>query len=880
MKKIFKIAIVSIVLILVILIVVPFIFKDKIITLVKAEANKSLNADVNFTDIDLSLIRSFPNLSVNIARVSIVNRAPFKGDTLYYAKDTKLTLDIMSVIKGNEIKINKVVVEHPVVNLLVNKDGKANWDIAPSDTVANPNTDTNGGFKAALKYYALNNAHIVYRDVTMPFSLELQGLNHSGSGDFTSDFVTLNTQSNVASVTLNFDGIAYLYKVKTSIDALLELDLKNFVFTFKENKILLNQMPLAFSGWVSMPKDDIDMDLKFSTPQSDFKNFISLIPGVFAPNFDQVKASGTLGLDGFVKGRFNDKSMPGFGLGLKITNGNFKYPDLPSSVNNVMVDLKINNEDGIPDHTIVKLSKFHAEIASSPLDARLYLKNPISDPYVDLFLKGKVDLSNVQKFIPLEKGVSITGRINADLEAKGTMSAASQQNLDRLMAKGNFEITNFKYIDPAQVAATAIHAMSLTFDLNKADLKTFDATLGNSDIKANGSLQNIIGYALTDALLTGNVNLSSNKLDLNQWMQSSGSTAATDTDTSTLTVPSVPSNLNINMTAKIGQLFYDNLIINNLSGGISISDQSIILQKTAMYLMDGSMVMDGGYSSKSALPTGKFNLDIKNFDIQKTASAFNTVEKLAPIAKHTKGKFSSLLAINTTFDKNMAPLMNSINGSGKLTTSTITVSNFEVLNKLSDALKMSNLKTMQVAPVNPSFNIVDGRVFVAPFDAQLGDIKATIGGSTGLDQSLDYVINMNIPRAKFGGAANATLNSMVAKANNSGANFSLGEVVPVAATVKGTIQNPVVGTDLSKQGGAAIEALKAKATEEFDKKKQELEQKGREEAEKLKAQAKVEAEKIKNEASQRAKAIQDSIKKAAEQKAKDAFKDLNPFKKK
>src|SRR5207342_2921849 len=107
------------------------------------------------------------------------------------------------------------------------------------------------------------------------------------------------------------------------------------------------------------------------------------IPGIYKNDFKNLKSSGTMAFDGFVKGTYNDHSMPAYGLNLNIQNGQFQYPSLPTSVNNVQVDLKVNNPDGVTDHTIIDLKRMHVELGAEPFDARMYVSTPISDANID-----------------------------------------------------------------------------------------------------------------------------------------------------------------------------------------------------------------------------------------------------------------------------------------------------------------------------------------------------------------------------------------------------------------------------------------------------------------------------------------------------------------
>jgi len=894
MKKLLKWTGLSLILILILLVVAPFIFKDKIVSKVKEEANKSLNAKIDFGEFDLSLIRSFPNFSLRVDNVSIINLAPFEGDTLLFAKQLDLTVDIMSVINGDEIGIRSVNLASPVMNFLVKKDGKANWDIAKADSSASAATAEESAFKAKLKRYSITDGRVVYHDESLDFYLGMNGLNHNGSGDFTQDLFELNTHTDIASTKMVYESVPYISNAKSVIEAKLNMDMKNFKFTFLDNKINLNALELGLNGWVAMPDTNIDMELDFTAAKSEFKNFISMIPAIYNNEFSSLKSSGTMALSGFIKGRYNALSMPGFGLTLKIDNGMFQYPSLPSAVNNVFVDLNINNKDGVPDHTIIDLKKLHVEMGGNPFDAKLLLKTPVSDPDLDAFVKGKIDLAGIQKFVPLEAGTKLTGTINADLKAKGKMSAIEKQNYDQFEAAGSLVVNSLEYSAKDMKAPFSMSILDLSFNPRNVSLNNFQAKSGKSDFQAKGTLENFIAYALKDETIKGTLSLQSTKIDMNEFM-SSDEASATAQDTVPMSVLEVPGNINFSLNAAIGTLVYDDLNLFNVKGSLLIKDKIINMQNLVMQLMDGSMNMSGTYNSTDIKnPLFSMDLAIRDFDIKKTVNTFPTVEKMAPLAKSCTGKFSATIAANGSLDPTMSPVLNSMNGGGKLNTSTINIQNVPAFNKVADLLKMPSWKSLDVPSVNPSFKIINGRVYVDPTEVKINGIKGTVAGSNGFDQTIDYTMAMEIPRALFGSAANSVITGLVSQANAKGANVSVGDVVPVNLLIGGTFTDPKVSSDLGKQGANAMADLKAKAKEEFDKKKDELESRAREEADKLKsdAAAKVDAEKakaaaeadrIKKEVEAKAKAKADSLKKAAEdeakKKAKDALKNINPLKK-
>ncbi len=884
MKKIIKWIGIVVLVLLVLMITLPYLFKDKIVSKIKEEANKTLNAKFDFGDFSLSLIRHFPNFSMEIKNLSIINLKPFEGDTLVYVKSVSVTVDLMSVISGSQIKIKSVNLDSPVMNFLVTKEGKPNWDIMNPATAAEKSDGKPSSFKATLQKYAVENGRVLYDDKALGFYLMLDNFNHQGKGDFTQDLFTLFTKTECNKLSLAYGGVKYISNTKTTIDADLDMDMKNFKFTFKDNKILLNELELGFSGWLAMPDSNIDMDLKFSAAKSDFKNFISMIPAVYKDGFKDVKASGKMSMEGWTKGRYNAKSIPGFGMTLNIDNGSFKYPSLPADVKNVFVDFKVNNADGVMDHTVVNLARMHLEIAGDAFDARMLLKTPISDPDVDATFKGKVDLGNMQKIVPLEKGTTLSGVITSDLSAKGKYSSIKNQKYDQFSAGGSLNVADMNYSSADLKQPVNIKLINMTFNPKVVALNAFNMKAGKTDIQASGSLENFIPYALKGETLKGQLKMTSTKIDLNEWMSGDAATVATKSDTAAISAIEIPANIDFTLAATIGTMIYENVIMSNCSGAIIIRDQEVNMKDLKMNLLDGSMVMNGSYNTQNPKkPAISFGLSITDFDIQKTATTFNTVEKMAPIAKNCSGKFSCKMDLKGDLDSKLNPVMPSLIGGGNLVTSQITVQNFPVTTKIADALKMPSLKKLDVPKTNISFKFKNGRVNVDPFDITMNGFKSTVGGSNGFDQTIDYTMVTQIPRASFGGAANSVLNGLVSQANSKGTNLSIGDMIPVAIKIGGTVTNPTIGTDLNQQGAKVMNDLKAAASAEADKLKSEAEAKAKAAIDKVKsdAQSKVntEADRLKKEADTKAKAAADAAKKAAEQKAKDQLDQLNPFKK-
>lgn len=863
MKKALIIILSVFVLVLISAIILPFLFKDKIIAKVKEEVNNNLNAKVDFGNFDVTIISSFPNFTFEIQNVSIANINEFEGDTLAAIKDLSITVDLMSVIKGKQYNIRSITIENARILAKVLKDGKANWDITkPSADTTTTAPKEEAPFKMSLNNFEIIGSRIIYDDAQMGFYMNLNGMNHTLSGDFTDDFTSLETNTEIKSMTMIYDGVPYFKNVNTSIDADLDADLKNSKYTFKENEFRLNELYLVLDGWVSMPAEDIDMDLKFGAKKTEFKNILSLIPAIYSKDFEKVKTSGKLALEGKMKGIYNDKNMPAFNFRLLVENAMFQYPDLPKSVNNINIDIVADNKDGKPDNTLIDIKKFHVEMAGNPVDVKMVIKTPESDPNIDGNIKAKIDLASVKDFIPMDEGESMTGIITSDVQLKGKMSSIEKERYDEFKAAGQFTIEKMNYTTK-DMPSTIINILKLNFSPQFVELVSFDSKLGKSDIQADGRIDNFMQYVFKDSLLTGKFTMKSNSFDLNEWMSDEDGDPETEssTDTAAMAVIEVPSNIDFVLNSTIGKLLYENYGITDLSGQIIVRNSRVDMSNLKMNMMGGSIAMSGSYDSKNIKkPQVDFALDISNFDIPTTYKTFNTVQKIAAIAKQAKGSFSTQLNFKADLDQKMEPILTSLTGGGNLTTKNVTISNFEPINKMAGELKMDKFKTMSFENLNISYEFIDGRVRVKPFNFKSGNVSGIIDGSTGFDQSIDYKWTLDIPTSEMPAAAKQHVNGLISQANTKlGSSMSMGDKVKLDVLFGGTVTNPTVKTGMK---GAVEnvkeqvkEVVKEKVQEKVQEVKEDVKAKAREEADKIMKDAEAQAQKIRNEASSAAEKV-------------------------
>lgn len=836
MKKILKVTGIVLLILVGVAFAIPLLFKSKITNLIKTQVNKSLTARVDFSDVDLSLFRNFPRLAVALDSLRVTGTGEFAEDTLVSARRVDVSLNLLSVISGDVIKIHSIKVDQARVHAIVHANGHVNWNIIKPDTTTQ-NAATRAAtkpFKMALQEYALTGAYISYRDDSSHMSSEISGLNHSGSGDFTSQLFTLQTSTRTESFTFTYGGVPYLLQAHTNVAVNFQVDNKAAKYSFKVDDLSINDLKLNTEGFLQAVSDSAyNMDIRFNAPSNDFKSILSMIPAIYRKDFATIKTSGEASFSGSIKGLYDSRHLPAYHINLAVKNGEFQYPDLPKPVKNINIALAVDNPDGVTDHTVVNLSQGHIEMDNAPFDFRLLLKTPLSDPYIDAAVKGNLDLAKITELVKLENGTHMTGTLQADLSARGNYSAIEKQRYDQFAAAGSLNLRDFLYASNAYPGGIRLNTLQMSFTPKNVTVSQLIGEYLKTSFNADGSINNLLGYMLKHQDLDGAFRVKADQMNLNDWMSSMG---ATDVDSSagkTVSSPAggagnggtpgaansapfvVPSGIRFVVNVGVDKLHYDNLDMQNASGSLQIAGEMVKLSNVRFEVLDGTLTMNGAYSSHDdpRQPVFSFDYDVKNLDIQKTFFAFNTVQKLMPAGKFIDGKVSSQLALNGRMAENGSADINSLNGGGSLLLAQGMVKNLEPLDKLAQSLNLHQLKEMELKDVSLSFTFKNGKVVVNPFTTKVNNIDLKIGGAHGFDQSLDYAIRMKVPRALLGDQANGLVNTVVAQAGAKGIPVKVGETVDLNVKMGGTLTSPLVTTDLKDALSAAAGGVKQQAVD-------------------------------------------------------------------
>jgi uncharacterized protein involved in outer membrane biogenesis len=798
MKKAIKIFSGIVVLIIATAVIVPIIYKDKLANLLKEQINKNIDAKVDFSGVSISIISGFPKATLTLENISVINIEPFKGDTLFYAKEIALKMPMSVLTKSAEdaIQINSFTLDKALVNIISNANGNTNYDIAKKNNKHSSvklTTEPQKGFTLSVDEYVITNSNINYIDEKSKLALNLNDFNHSGSGDLSNEITKLSTIT-TSNISLNSGGLNYLNNNTIALNADLEIDKVQNKYTFLENSFKINKLQLIFDGFLKLNKVSNTFDLKFNTPTSDFKNFLALLPAKYAKDIENVNTKGSLSINGYAKGTHNENDIPKFSVNIISKSASLKYPSLPKSIENINVNIVLGNNTGKADDIFLDIKELKLQIDEDTFSAEGKLAQLTNNMLVDMKLNGILNLENLSQAYPIDIDNDFKGVFKAKLHTVFSKNDLDKSNYDQIKNNGEFGLSNFKFTSTGIVNPFYISEANVTFSPETVYLNKLTAKSGDSDISGSGTIDNLMGVIFSNKNFKGNFNINSTLFNVSDFMTSD----TTNIKNSQKQVKAqgtlkIPSFLDIEVSANAKKVLYDNLILENVSGDLIIKEETVTLNNFQTEMFDGTMNVNGNVSTKEIIPAFNINLDINQFDINKSLTSMELLSKIAPVAKIFTGKLNTTLAlngkINNAFEIDLSTLTG--NAFAELFTTKIAPEEGSAFSLLNNKLSFIDLKKLDLKDLKTTLSFENGSVSIKPFDVKYEDIKIEITGSHSFENNLNYAATFDVPAKYFGSQLGGVLSQL--------SDYDIkGVYVPVTASIGGSIKNPQISTDMKK----------------------------------------------------------------------------------
>lgn len=438
-KKVMKrIAIVFgalVVFILGLMLVLPVFFKDTINVEIKKLLADSIEGEVAFDDIEVSFFKNFPYLTATVVKPSIegVQVDSLQPMKLLEAKELGLGINMMSLL-DSKISFDRVFIDSPVVDLLVNEKGEANYMVMKPSKEEEEEDDK--GFDLQIDQLEIKNALLRYCDEAGNLYFSAVNFDYLGSGNMSEAVFQLKSKIRIHSFDFSFDNVFYVKEKPILADLETLIDTKSLTFEFQKNNLKIKDLLVSFIGRFGFIENGYDMLFDINTEKASLNELLSLVPPEYQSWLDQTKFEGVVDGKFKLEGQFLalDTIMPSINLDLAVANGVIQHGNVMDPIKDLALKFQFKMPSLDMEQSEVLIDQLDFSIAERKSNFTLHTKG-FEKPSIESAMDLNMDLDLIQQALGLTgfdlKGeLQLKGKVDGQF-AKGVVETRTLRTVKR-----------------------------------------------------------------------------------------------------------------------------------------------------------------------------------------------------------------------------------------------------------------------------------------------------------------------------------------------------------------------------------------------------------------------------------------------------------------
>jgi AsmA protein len=483
---------ISLVSILALMFVSPILFSDKLKEEIKKTANKKLAGELNYSDVDVSFFKHFPSLTITLNDFKLNGSVPFQKEHLINAKEVSFGINVYSLIFGKSIKIDEIYLYNAAINIKVNKEGLANYNVYIAEKEVEKKDEESAAIK--LDHIEIISSQMTYDDQSTEVHFDAFGFNYLGKGDLSEDIFDLYSKAKIDKLNVLYAKEQYLMNKKVDADLITKINVNSLSFVFEQNDLMINQLPVDFKGKFDFLKDGYNMDFIVKSTDSELKDLFTAFPPKYIAWLTKTELKGKTDLLLTLKGKYIESKAiaPNLNLDLKIKDGFVNYDKSAFPVSNLNLDLSTSLPSLNPELLIVNTKSISLNINQDYLKGKLFIKG-MNTPEIDAVFNSKIDLEKLNNALGIPdfelKGMLVgTGNAKGKYDSKNKIFPITNANIN---LKSGYIKTKY-YPNPITNIniLTTINNRKGTFSDLKVSLKPAEFTFEGKPVFVEAYLDN------------------------------------------------------------------------------------------------------------------------------------------------------------------------------------------------------------------------------------------------------------------------------------------------------------------------------------------------------------------------------------------------------
>ena len=804
-RRLLKLVIVSLIALLLLFFstaaIVVFFYENEVKTFVVKELNKQLTTPVSVNEIELSLIKKFPNASLVFKHVEAGSPLPCSTkNKLFKAEKIYLQFNVWDIFR-KKYSLKKLEVENAEMFLFIDQEGKDNFHFWK--TTENSHK---GGFSMRLEDIVLSNLAVTYQSVLEKESLSLLVKDAVLSGNFSESNYTIKAHSNCFVDSICVDRVNYLKNKKTLLDGTLQV-VDNDLYTFQNVDLSVNEMRFKLNGlYRNFAAKNSEIDLKIKGSNLEIKSFLSLLPDQYKQKYTSYNSAGLFYFDARIKGFIGKKTNPLFSASFGVKNASVEEKSSKLKLENVV--MKGDFISGKNQELLVE--KFSAVIDKGIVNGSFAIKN-FNDPELKFSAAARLNLNQIKQFLQLDTMDVCDGLLTIDLDFEGktkNISSGAAENYSKIKASGNVLVEQglFRLVGSKHTLKNI--SASLLFNNNDIIINECSGKIEDSDFALKGFLKNAIAASFnTNEKLFIEASLRSKKINLEQLLSSDNKRPDEPLDIK------LSERINFNLSVDVQDFSFRKFNAYNIEGDVQMLNQKISLKPLSFSTMSGTVLanalIDG--TENGVLKTF-CETNLKAISITQLFYVFDNFGGTTLTDKNLKGKATASITFSGNFLPSLDAKTESITAQVNLLLEDGALLNFEPLKKLSRFISLSELSNIRFSTLQNTLEIKNRKIFVPKMEINSSALNLSLSGSHSFDNVVDYHFKLLLSEL-------LSKKAKVAKSENN--EFGIIEEdglginkTAIYLSMSGPLENPKISYDKS--------GLKAQWKENFSSEKQKI----------------------------------------------------------
>ena len=739
--------------ILLALIVIAAFFEDQVGELFVRELNKSLKNELRIENVDLSLIKHFPEAGVTLEGVKMKGGHSNSG-TFLQAEDLSLRFAYMSLLSG-KYKINSIDISDASMNVLIDKQGRASYDVFKD---SGETSSSNAEFDLALKQANLNNIEVIYIDEITEQEVIMTIENADISGEFSNEKFLLNCKTNIFSNYIQLGEERYLTGKELDYSGKMDIDLKDGVYELRDMVLEVdNANTFIVDGTVTSIENHTDYDLTIKGEDCSLSSVLGVLPVEYSQQFGDFESTGTFYFNSYIKGRSDAYNAPLTNITFGLNDGKITSPRLDYALRDATFEAVFDNGGNNPERGYFDMPEFSAKLRGEPIIMHLKATN-LDEPDIEFDFKGNVSMAAVHdllNFPIIEDGDGLFEVTEFSLAGK-YKDMIDPYTIGRVDTKAVMNFNDFEL--EMNGKTVTFEEGELSMHNNKLSVKEVNITAPGTDLIVTGDFKNLIPVFFKDSLNTKDAHLefsallNGESLDIDQLIEM----ASLDIDEGdvpeavydSLKQDEVAQNedffalLDGTFEANIDKINYRKINAENLTGQLIFADSKLKIRNVKVEAMEGNFTLKGDvtFDEKPDLTTMIFCENINGREFFEQAENFGQ-DYLTN--KHVRGTLDAKMKIDAQWDETGEFLYDKLVVLADVELTDGELVGFEMLEDFSKYIKIQDLRRIKFKNTKNQFALKDNAFYIPTMFIQSNALNLTFSGRHTVEHEMDYLIKVN-----------------------------------------------------------------------------------------------------------------------------------------